>query len=40
MPEGDTVYALARRLDSALRGRVLTHGELRYRPMRRRISPG
>jgi endonuclease-8 len=29
MPEGDTVYALARRLDSALRDRVLTHGELR-----------
>ncbi|WP_428338776.1 DNA-formamidopyrimidine glycosylase family protein [Mycobacterium sp.] len=29
MPEGDTVYALARRLDTALRGRVLTHGELR-----------
>ncbi|OFJ53061.1 DNA-formamidopyrimidine glycosylase family protein [Mycolicibacterium grossiae] len=29
MPEGDTVYALARRLDAALTGRVLTHGELR-----------
>ena len=29
MPEGDTVYALARRLDTALRNRVLTHGELR-----------
>ena len=29
MPEGDTVYALARRLDDALRDRVLTHGELR-----------
>ncbi len=29
MPEGDTVYALARRLDTALRGRVLTRGELR-----------
>jgi endonuclease-8 len=29
MPEGDTVYALARRLDAALRGRVLTHAELR-----------
>lgn len=29
MPEGDTVYALARRLDTALRGRTLTHGELR-----------
>ena len=29
MPEGDTVYALARRLDEALRDRVLTHGELR-----------
>src|ERR1700709_1440629 len=29
MPEGDTVYALARRLDTALRDRVLTHGELR-----------
>ncbi len=29
MPEGDTVFALARRLDSALRGRVLTRGELR-----------
>lgn len=29
MPEGDTVYALARRLDAALRDRVLTHGELR-----------
>ena len=29
MPEGDTVYALARRLDSALRGRELTRGELR-----------
>ena len=29
MPEGDTVYALARRLDVALRDRVLTHGELR-----------
>lgn len=29
MPEGDTVYALARRLDGALRNRVLTRGELR-----------
>ncbi len=29
MPEGDTVYALARRLDAALNGRVLTRGELR-----------
>lgn len=29
MPEGDTVYALARRLDRALRDRVLTRGELR-----------
>ena len=29
MPEGDTVYALARRLDTALRARVLTRGELR-----------
>lgn len=29
MPEGDTVYALARRLDRALRDRVLTLGELR-----------
>ncbi|MFB1296246.1 DNA-formamidopyrimidine glycosylase family protein [Mycobacterium sp. pW049] len=29
MPEGDTVYVLARRLDSALRDRVLTRGELR-----------
>lgn len=29
MPEGDTVYALARRLRAALDGRVLTHGELR-----------
>ena len=29
MPEGDTVYALARRLESALDDRVLTHGELR-----------
>ncbi|MCG5433314.1 Fpg/Nei family DNA glycosylase [Mycobacterium sp. MYCO198283] len=29
MPEGDTVYALARRLDDALRDRVLTRGELR-----------
>jgi endonuclease VIII len=29
VPEGDTVYALARRLDEALRDRVLTHGELR-----------
>ena len=29
MPEGDSVYALARRLDGALRDRVLTHGELR-----------
>src|SRR5215207_2998708 len=29
VPEGDTVYALARRLDSALRDRVLTHGDLR-----------
>ncbi|WNG92857.1 hypothetical protein [Mycobacterium sp. ITM-2016-00318] len=41
MPEGDTVYALARRLDEALRDRVLTHGELRGCPhMRRRTSPG
>ncbi|MBX7448774.1 Fpg/Nei family DNA glycosylase [Mycolicibacterium sp. 3033] len=29
MPEGDTVYALARRLDEALRDRTLVHGELR-----------
>ncbi|KMO70337.1 DNA-formamidopyrimidine glycosylase family protein [Mycolicibacterium chlorophenolicum] len=29
MPEGDTVYALARRLDDALRGRTLERGELR-----------
>jgi endonuclease VIII len=29
VPEGDTVYALARRLDTALSDRVLTHGELR-----------
>ena len=29
MPEGDTVYALARRLDTALRDRVLIRGELR-----------
>lgn len=29
MPEGDTVFALARRLDAALRDRVLTRGELR-----------
>lgn len=29
MPEGDTVYALARRLDTALRDRVLDRGELR-----------
>jgi len=29
VPEGDTVYALARRLDGVLRERVLTHGELR-----------
>ena len=29
MPEGDTVYALARRLDTALRDRVLERGELR-----------
>lgn len=29
MPEGDTVYALARRLDGALRGRTLAHGRLR-----------
>jgi endonuclease VIII len=29
VPEGDTVYALARRLDAALRGRTLTHGRLR-----------
>lgn len=29
VPEGDTVYALARRLDAALRDRVLTRGELR-----------
>jgi endonuclease VIII len=29
VPEGDTVYALAQRLDGALRGRTLTQGELR-----------
>lgn len=29
MPEGDTVFALARRLDEALCGRVLTLGQLR-----------
>jgi endonuclease VIII len=29
VPEGDTVFALARRLDGALRGRTLTRGELR-----------
>ncbi|MCV7432891.1 DNA-formamidopyrimidine glycosylase family protein [Mycolicibacterium bacteremicum] len=29
MPEGDTVYALARRLDAALQGRALTVGRLR-----------
>ncbi|TRW89039.1 Fpg/Nei family DNA glycosylase [Mycolicibacterium sp. 018/SC-01/001] len=29
MPEGDTVYALARRLDDALAGRTLIRGELR-----------
>lgn len=29
MPEGDTVYVLARRLESALNGRTLTQGELR-----------
>jgi endonuclease-8 len=29
MPEGDTVYVLARRLDTAMRGRVLSRGELR-----------
>ena len=29
MPEGDTVFALARRLDAALQGRALTRGELR-----------
>jgi hypothetical protein len=29
VPEGDTVYALARRLDTALLDRVLTRGELR-----------
>jgi formamidopyrimidine-DNA glycosylase len=29
VPEGDTVYALARRLAAALNGRVLTRGELR-----------
>ena len=29
MPEGDTVYALARRLDDALTGRTLVRGELR-----------
>ncbi|BBX19128.1 endonuclease VIII [Mycolicibacterium duvalii] len=29
MPEGDSVYALARRLDGALSGRVLTRGRLR-----------
>lgn len=28
MPEGDSVFALARRLDGALRDRVLTRGEL------------
>jgi endonuclease-8 len=29
MPEGDTVFQLARRLRAALDGRTLTHGELR-----------
>ncbi len=29
MPEGDTVYALARRLDDAMTGRTLVRGELR-----------
>ncbi|MFP5282073.1 MAG: DNA-formamidopyrimidine glycosylase family protein [Actinomycetes bacterium] len=29
MPEGDSVYRLARRLDPVLRGRVLTRGQLR-----------
>jgi endonuclease-8 len=29
VPEGDTVYALARRLDAALSGRTLTCGEIR-----------
>jgi endonuclease VIII len=29
MPEGDTVFALARRLDASLRGRVLSVGRLR-----------
>lgn len=29
MPEGDTVFLTARRLDAALRGRTLTRGELR-----------
>ena len=29
VPEGDTVYALARRLDAALRDRTLVRGELR-----------
>lgn len=29
MPEGDTVYLAARKLDAALVGRVLTRGELR-----------
>jgi formamidopyrimidine-DNA glycosylase len=29
VPEGDTVYVLARRLGAALDGRELTHGELR-----------
>ncbi|MBP2477211.1 endonuclease-8 [Crossiella equi] len=30
MPEGDTVYLAARRLDAALRGQVLTRAELRH----------
>lgn len=29
MPEGDTIYALARRLDAAMCGRILDRGELR-----------
>lgn len=30
MPEGDTVHRTAARLDAALRGRVVTHAELRW----------
>ncbi|MGW0519334.1 DNA-formamidopyrimidine glycosylase family protein [Crossiella sp. NPDC003009] len=30
MPEGDTVFLAAQRLDEALRGQVLTRGELRH----------